>query len=720
MKRIVSTAALVVGLAWPALAGAPQFWRIEGTSGFLEGQLEELSLDSEARLRLGRDVRTLFDLAAPNGWTITPAGGSAWVVGTGNEGLVYRVEGEKGEVLLDAAELEVHAVVVGPDRRTYAATSPEGAVHVVEPDGKSRVFFDPPDKYIWALAFDDEGRLLVATGDEGRIYRVQADGTSETLLESTQTHVRCLATGADGRVYAGSSPEGIVYRIDGPGKAFVVLDSPFNEVTALAVSEGGAVYAALSGAETSSPSPTPPQPSGSTPTAQVTVTETFTVATPAGVPGAVAGASEGGSGGPSARGAVVRIDAGGGAETLWTSTEDAAFSLLRSGGGLLVGTGPRGNLYRVNDDQTWSLLAHVPAQQVTALALAADGGAAIATSNPARVLALAAQNATRGTYTSEVRDAESIAAFGQIGWEGRSPDGSRVLLETRSGNTETPDSTWGPWTPAGAGAENPASVRSESARYLQVRAVLEGNGSTTPEIEAISAAYLQRNPGEVFQKPISVSGEPEILGLPPDSQAETGADRTPPGAPAATSFSRRMQQRGLRTFSWSAADPNHDALVYHVQYRAVGDQTWRLLRQGVTEPVLAWDTSAVPDGRYVVRVTASDAPDNPPALALSGHRDSSSFEVDNAPPSLETSLARSGPRRVHVVVRDAGSAIRRLEFSVDAGRWQEVHPVDGINDSREETYDFPIPPSDTTAPRVVVVRASDLLGNVATGRIDVP
>jgi len=73
-----------------------------------------------------------------------------------------------------------------------------------------------------------------------------------------------------------------------------------------------------------------------------------------------------------------------------------------------------------------------------------------------------------------------------------------------------------------------------------------------------------------------------------------------------------------------------------------------------------------------------------------------------------------------VVVRDAGSAIRRLEFSVDAGRWQEVHPVDGINDSREETYDIPVAPSDSPVPRVVVVRASDFLGNIATGRIDVP
>jgi hypothetical protein len=145
-----------------------------------------------------------------------------------------------------------------------------------------------------------------------------------------------------------------------------------------------------------------------------------------------------------------------------------------------------------------------------------------------------------------------------------------------------------------------------------------------------------------------------------------------------------------------------------------------VLRKGVKEPVLAWDTTAMPDGRYLVRVTASDAPDNPPALALAGHKDSSSFEVDNAPPTLVASLVSGRAGRVRAIARDAGSRIQRLEFSVDAGRWQQVYPLDGINDSSEETYEFAIPSNGGAAPRVVVLRVSDRLGNVATGRVDVP
>jgi len=731
MKRLLTL--FVLALAVPAQAAAPQFWRVEGASGFLKGDLEDVSLDSEARLRLGRAVSDLFDPETPNAWALAADPDGSLAVGTGNDGHVYRVSGKQGRVILDASELEVHAVAVGPDGRVYAGTSPDGAVHVIEPDGSSRVLFDPPDTYIWALAVDGKGRLLVATGDEGHVYRVSADGSSETLLETSETHVLSLVAGPGDTVFAGSSPEGIVYRIDAPGRAFVVLDSAYREVKALALGENGAILAAVVGGEASTsppPAATPPAAAAPSPTpvAEVTVSETFAVAPTASAP-AVSVAGQGASASASPKGAVIRVDPDGRTETLWTSTEDVPHSLLRTGHSVLVGTGSRGNVYRVDDDATWALVAHAPARQVTALASAPAGGAILVTSNPGRVFALAATNAPRGTWTSDVHDTETVSAWGQLRWEGHAPDGTRVRVETRSGNTSGPDSTWGDWTAVGDAARQ-APVRSESARYLQVRLTLEGTAGDSPEVEAVSAAFLQRNlrpevttvtvhpPGEVFQKPISVSGEPEILGLAPDPQSESGADRSAPGTPPATSFSRKMQQKGLRTFSWTAEDDNHDALVYQVQYRAVGDERWRLLRQGLTEPVLAWDTSAVPDGRYVIRVTASDSPDNPPSVALTGHRDSRSFEVDNAPPALEASLVSAATRRVRVRVTDTGSAIHRLEYSVDAGRWQEVHPVDGISDSLSETYEFTLPA--VPGPRVVVLRASDLLGNVATGRVDVP
>jgi hypothetical protein len=738
LRRATLVALALVCLAAAVRAAAPRFWRLEGTAAFLEGELENLSLDSEARLRLGPGLRTLFDPEAPSAWCASFDEEGALYLGTGNEGQVYRVEGDEGRVVFDADQLEVYAVAVGPDGRVYAGTSPDGAVYVVENDGGARPVFDPPEPYIWALAFDASGRLVVATGgEEGRVYRVDSDGASETLLSTSETHVLSLAVDGEGRIFAGSSPEGIVYRIDTSGKVFVLLDSAFREIKALAVDGSGAVYAAaVNGGAAGAPStpattpspPTAPQTAAEgTPVAQVTVTESFSVAAPSASTPSTSSASS-----PTPRGAVLRIRPGETIETLWTSSDDVPHALVAAGDGVLVGTGDKGKIYRVTGEGQWTLLASVRAQQVTGLAARAGQPVALVTSNPARLLVLSDETAAEGTFVSGVRDAEAMAAWGRLRWEGRTPPGTEVRLETRSGNTSTPDATWAPWIATEA-TSPVAKIRSENARFLQVRLTLVAAESRSPEIEAVSAAYLQRNlrprvtsitvhpPGEVFQKPIAVSGEPEILGLDTDPLQEPRTDRQNPLTAPVTAFSRKLQQKGLRTFAWNAEDPNGDALAYDVLYRSLGDERWRPLRKGLTEAVLAWDTTAVPDGRYLVRVIASDAPENPPSLALTGHEDSRSFQVDNAPPRLVASLVDGGsPPRIRATARDEGSSIRKLEISVDAGRWQEVYPRDGINDSTEEIYEFPLPAGAGPGSHVVVLRVSDRLGNVATGRVDVP
>jgi hypothetical protein len=228
--------------------------------------------------------------------------------------------------------------------------------------------------------------------------------------------------------------------------------------------------------------------------------------------------------------------------------------------------------------------------------------------------------------------------------------------------------------------------------------------------------------GEAFQKPISASGEPEILGLDVDPLSERAAAARPPaGTPPAISFSRKLSQRGLRTFSWQADDPNGDTLLFDVHYRSLGEDTWRPLRLGLSEPVFAWDTATVPSGRYLLRVVASDAAANPRALALTGSKETPSFEVDNTPPRIKATPDASVRGLIRVTVQDDASPVRRLELSVDAGPWEDVHPEDGIADATSESYKVEIPKAaDQRGRRLVVLRASDLLGNVATARVDVP
>jgi hypothetical protein len=728
-----------VAVAGPALAAQPQFWRLEGPLDFLAGEANGLSIDSQGRVRLAPTSRVLFGPETPYVWALARDGKGALYAGTGNDGRVFRIQDGTGTLFYDAPEIEVHAIAAGPDGRVYVGTSPEGKVWAVGRDGKAEAFFDPSEKYIWAMEFDAQGRLLVATGGEGRIYRVDKAGKAEAVLTSAESHITALALDEQGHVFAGSAPEGIIYRIDPAGKVFVLHDAPYREVKALSIGPDGSLYAAVvegKGKEEQAAPAVAPIVLPAQPTAEVTVTESFTVPgvtaiTPPAAPTARA-ASPAAAGG--AKGGLLRIAPSGEVDTVWSSNEETPHSVLATAEGALVGTGDKGKVYRVKDDRTWSMVATFPAEQVTALHREGGGAVVLATSNPAKVHLLESAPGTSGTFVSKAQDTETVSSWGRIRWRASVPAGTRVSVHTRSGNTGTPDSTWSDWSPAYTRPDG-ETVVSERARFLQLKAVLEGAGGATPVLDSITTAFLQRNlrpqvqsvtvhpPGEVFQKPLSITGEIEILGLDtpvtPDPRGAAGAaSRQPPLIPA-TSYSRKLYQKGVQTLSWKADDPNQDTLSYEVHYRPLGDARYRLLRKGLEDAVLAWDTSTVPNGRYVVRIVASDAPSNPERLALRAELDSEPFDVDNTPPVVAASLGAASPARVRATVRDDDSIVRRTEYSVDGGRWEEVHPVDGINDAQEETYEI-VPAQMAKGPHVIVVRATDLLGNVATARVLIP
>jgi hypothetical protein len=432
----------------------------------------------------------------------------------------------------------------------------------------------------------------------------------------------------------------------------------------------------------------------------------------------------------SPKGAVYRIAPDGVWDQLWESREDSPYDLaFDQNGALIVGTGSKGKLYRLEGNPLHpTLLTRAPAQQVTAFHRDAAGRLYYATANPGKVFRLSPERAPRGTYESDPRDAQMVSTWGAISWHGTMPAGGKIELFTRSGNTETPDDTWSNWSAAYANAEG-SSIASPKARYLQWRAVLTGSG---PVLTSVTAAYLQRNlrpvvrsitvhpAGIVFQKPFS-TGDPELAGFEDQSTPERKLAAQASAQPGtSSSLGRRTYQKGLQTLVWKADDENDDDLVYDVLYRREGETTWKTLRKAMTEAILVWDTTTIPNGTYFVKIVASDAPSNPMATALTGELDSSAFEVDNTPPTISVASVRvvSGRTIITFDVKDDHSPIRGVEFSQDGQRWRSVVPVDGIADSREEHYELPI--DGELADRGLTLRASDSMNNVATTHVDPP
>src|SRR5581483_2709886 len=94
------------------------------------------------------------------------------------------------------------------------------------------------------------------------------------------------------------------------------------------------------------------------------------------------------------------------------------------------------------------------------------------------------------------------------------------------------------------------------------------------------------------------------------------------------------------------------------------------------------------DGRYYFKVTASDRESNAPNVAKETDLISSPILIDNTPPAIRIqSAARAGKAAdIGFDAQDSASALRRAEYSIDAGPWIPVSPVDGILDSSSEQF----------------------------------
>ena len=741
MRALLRSFFVLAGVAAAAAtvsASKPVFWQTATLNDFLRGEVENLSVDGHGRLILGPASELVAETTSPFLWAMVVAPDGSLYVGSGNEGKVFKIDGGKVATFFDSTELEVHALALAQDGSLYAATSPEGRIYKIDRSGKAVTFFDPEDKYIWSLALDAQGYLYAGTGEKGVIYKITPDGKGTPFYSTKATHVIALTFERNGQLLAGTEGPGRLFRVDAAGKAFLLLDSTHQEIRAIRLDPQGHIYvAALSGRTTSSSQP----PASAAPESSTTSTRepipTVTTEVTAIAVVDSGGASVGSSDAPAredrrgGRGAIYRIRPDGLWDILWESAEDSPYDLtFDPNGSLIVGTGRNGKLYSLSGDPTTAtLLMQASAQQVTGFARDAKGNVIYATSNPGKVFRLSSQRAAEGTYTSVVRDAQTVADWGTLSWRASIPAGARVDIFTRSGNTSTPDDTWSPWGGPYA-ASNGEEIKSPNARYLQWKAVLAGT-TNSPVLTSVSAAYVQRNlrpkvtsltvhpAGTVFQKPYP-TGDPDIAGFDDQAPDRRILSATATQSSGSSALGRRVYQRGLQTFVWRAEDANDDELRYEILYRREGDTGWKSLASDLEDAIYVMDTTSVPNGTYVVKVVASDAPSNTPGAALAGELESSAFDIDNGPPAvvITASRAANGRTAIQFDVRDEWSSISKVEYSLDAQRWQVIYPRDGIFDGRTEQFELTLDNAD--AAKGLIIRAYDAKNNSATARGDAP
>ncbi|HEY6660685.1 MAG TPA: hypothetical protein VI031_06075, partial [Pyrinomonadaceae bacterium] len=642
-----------------------------------------------------------------------------------HDGKIYRIPAAgSGALLYDAAELDVTALAIGRDGVLFAGTSPDGKVYRITADGKSEVYFDPGDKYIWSLAIMSDGSLAVGTGDTGKLYRVRAAGAnpeSSLLVSTNQTHVISLAVTPQGDLIAGTDSGGLVLRVSPEGKTFALFDTQLREIHALAPAADGSIYAlalsdaAASARAPSTPAVTSPQPSeGAQPSTSVTITAIDESGAPIqGQPAPTRSRNDVSN----ARSAVFRILPDGATDVVWSSTTVTAFAIAPAlqPGSVLIGTADKGRIYSVTNDGRDTLLLQSPEGQISSLLVRNDQVYAAA-SNQGKLFRFGNELISEGTFESPVRDAKLTASWGRIWWRGA----GAVEVQTRTGNGERPDSTWSDWSAAYRNPEG-NQISSPRARFIQWRATVRASGTTSAPswVEDVSVAYLPRNVApEVLSinvLPIGI-GLQQIVQVAVDPNVESSGLDPSLFGPVAQVPPRRFYQRGARSFQWQAEDRNSDTLEYSIYYRALNEQTFRLLKDKLRDNFYTIDGATLADGRYVIKVVASDAPDNPPGQKLTGERLSEPVDIDNTPPVVKVMVQPQSTRdsvRVVFAVDDATGKVKKADASLDSAAWIPVFPDDGIADSGHELYSVDFGHLGA-GEHTISLRTFDSSGNVGT------
>jgi uncharacterized repeat protein (TIGR03803 family) len=677
-----AAAAAFTGDAWAVGTRTFELDSLEKLSG---GDVKGVSVGSDGVVRAGWTLGSV-PLPADAGTTSTCAvalpDGSV-LVGTGPAagGKVVRITNDQASVLADTKESAVNALAVDRAGNVYAGTTSNRIYKIAQ--GKAVVFATLNDAdSVLALAVDRAGTgLFAGTGAGGRVFHVDPTGASSVYFSADDTFIASLALAPDGALYAGSSGKGLLYRITAAGRATVLYDFPGGDVHAIAVGPNGTVYAianeepATPSAENAESSTPRRNSSGRSPPG------------PAPAPRSKPG-----------KGSLWRFDARGRPERMMHHDEFHYVSLaVDERGAPYVGTGADGRVYTVDDAHVVSLVADVDERQVGAIALAGRTRIVVG-SDPAvvhRVLSIGGPDAT---WTSKPLDAGLRARFGHLTWRGT----GSLEVSTRSGDTRTPDTSWTAWQgPVAEGGATP----SPAGRFIQIRARLRDAGAS---IADVTLAFATEN----------------LRAVVTDVEAhEKGAakETTKEGIPS--SGGEPPKHESVLHVSWKVDNPDSDELRYRVQFRREGQARWldAASRDDVlTKPELDWDTAALPEGNYRLRVDASDEMANPLDDVTHHALESAPVLVDNTPPVFKA-IGING-RRLRAEVVDGVGPIARVEAAVD-GRleWRPLPAADGIFDTADEAIDADISPLlPGPGPHVVAVRAFDAAGNTVVRDLDIP
>ncbi len=697
LSYILMSVWLCVLGALPVKATQTEIWTTDTFEELQQGKFEHISLRKNGALTLAPKSELLLALQEHDVlvWALATDSNDNLYVGTGEQGQIFKVT-PSGEVsvFFDSPEIGILSVAVDAEDNVYAGSAPDGLIYRVTPDGQATTFFMTHEHYVWSLIFGDDHVLYAGTGESGKVFTILPDGTGTVLYDSPQAHVMSLVFDPQGWLYAGTEGEAVAYRIDLDGQAFALYHAKEEEIHSLALDQSGNLYLAALSSQVypktqalGSPNEQPQEPKE----------KSLKYST------------------------LYRMSPEGALTNLLKLENALIYSMsIAQDGQLWVGTDDDGLIYKIFPDGQYQHVLTLDAETVVALYQTPEGTLYAGTSDMGAVYRISPELFETGQYLSIVHDAKTVAAWGKIFWRGTP---QQTTLFTRTGNTSIPDDTWSLWSPGLKNTEGD-TIPTPSARFIQWKAVLSAQDSQIPEIDEVSVAYLPLNLAPEVEQIVTYHASQQ--------QQKNNAKRAAEAQPASFHSSKtdvRQSNSPLKApkyippdhiaVVWKASDPNKEPLMYTLALRGAGEQQWKILQEEWKETNYFLDTTSLPDDSYVIKVIASDRPNNPPDMALEGERVSEWFEVDNTPPTVSIALNQEQQDNtvfLTVIAQDDFSRLKHAEYAVDGDEWLLIFPDDLVTDSRDEKYSISLSELEK-GNHVLTFKTTDLFDNTGVGRI---
>ncbi len=506
-----------------------------------------------------------------------------------------------------------------------------------------------PVRSIWDLVEGGDGFLYTATGPLGQVYRVNlTSGAFEVWAQIKDTNVRTLCW-ANGKLLAGGGDSGNLYEIRGKERVETLHHFEEESLQRIVAYKDGFVVAVN---KLRVPTDEKADDGYKKYFKKLTdLPQGFGIdeKMPAPPDQMRSTTSNYAAGAVYLIGKEYRID-----RLATLKNEHIMDARVDADGRVYLATGPNGRVYmvRANGDERelWTVqeLEYVNATAV----LMQDGSprAFLAAGHEAVAFLRNEKQGRSGSFKTKPYSAGRPASWGALSWRG-----AGVKVYTRNGHSPKADSSWTKWVERKNGVALAGAAKAWS--FAQIRIDMTGKA----EFYGFSWRFAEKNQ------------RPEIKSL--------------------TVGERELVKSGAqRPITWEASDPNGDKLEYRLAIKEESAAAWQEVSGSspITEAKFSLPVGQLPDGRYLLRLTASDAPANYEAPLISS-RISPLFIINNGRPEIRDMAFDPATGRLTARVVDKLSIISELAIAVDGGDWKSISSADGILDEKEEEVKLILP-----------------------------